>query len=158
MKLKKKRNLEDNIIYDLEFSEKMHNYVNEILEELKKDGSSAFAILIILFGVFHVKNTWRRVKSLVIYQIKQSQFYSWWQIIKKRSFQGHLESVGLLNFFVKLRLVKLTAVVNKDQNKAYRVLFQEINWHNLIHVGEYLTIKDKMTLCTVNKNTREFYM
>jgi hypothetical protein len=52
MKFKRKRSQEDNILYDLEFSEKMHKYVNEIIEELKKDASSAFAILIILFGVF----------------------------------------------------------------------------------------------------------
>lgn len=70
LKLRNKKNKNDNIFCDKEFGEEMNKYMNEVLQELKKDGSSAFAILIILMGVFHVKNTWRRVKYLIYYHLK----------------------------------------------------------------------------------------
>jgi hypothetical protein len=85
MKFRRKKSKEDNIFCDKEFSTKMHEYINEVLKELKKDGSSAFAIFIILMGVFHVKNTWRRVRSLIYYQIKQTAMYSYYVSVKKRT-------------------------------------------------------------------------
>ena len=72
LKLRRKKNREDNTFCDIDFATKMNEYLNEVLGELKKDASSAFAIFIILIGVFHVKSSWLRVKHLIVYQAKQT--------------------------------------------------------------------------------------
>jgi len=106
LKIRRKRSREDNVFCDKEFETKMHEYINTILEELKKDGSSAFAIMIILGGVFEVKSTWKRVKTLVVHQAKQTEIYSYANSVWRRSFVEHLEVVGILKVLIKLRLYK----------------------------------------------------
>ena len=45
-----------------------------------------------------------------------------------------------------------------NQNRAHRIVLHKIGWVNMIELGDYLTIKDKLNFCMVNKATREFYM
>jgi hypothetical protein len=62
--------------------------------------------MIILGGVFEVKSTWKRVKTLVVHQAKQTEIYSYANSMWRRSFVEHLEVVGILKVLIKLRLYK----------------------------------------------------
>lgn len=45
-----------------------------------------------------------------------------------------------------------------DSDTSNRIVLHEIGWMNMIELGEYLTTKDKLNLCMVNKATRDFYL
>ena len=98
---------------------------------LYEDLMCVLAGFIILCGVYEVKTSWDRVGKLLRYYWRQSEVY---RILNRPS--------------------KEAIVTHKEEG----VFLQRIGWANIIELGDFLTMNDKLVLCQVNKRTRNFFM
>lgn len=161
LKLRNKTKGDDLEFNDLKFRDKINERLSEILVEVRKDISSMFSIFVIFVGVFEIKTTWRRVKVLVKFAFKQTPIYRIYNKMKAMTFSDWIEFLGIWWVLGKFGITKETIFgkeKEEEKNEKRRVLLKKIGWKNMIELGDYLTMKDRMTLCTVNKATRKFYM
>jgi len=108
-----------------------------LYNETKKDYGSILAIIIILGSYYQIHEAWRRVKYLVQSELKRTFSYRLYLKIKYGNIFTH----------------KAKHEIDKDN-----VLLKRIGFKSHIKLGSYLTVSDKMRLCTVNKATRIYYM
>ena len=158
-KLRKKKRRDDTVFNDVDFLEKIDEKMNEVLAEVKKDFSSMLSVFVIIIGVYEIIPTWRRVKIIINFMIKQSPIYQFYKRSRTMDAADWARAIGLE---VLCKKIGFDLFKNRETGKKEeyhnRVLFERIGWQNMIELGDFMTVRDRMQLCLVNKNTRRFYM
>lgn len=117
--------------YDHGLAKDMISEARQMWSMLWEDLMCVLAGFIILCGVYEVKASWERVGKLLRYYWRQSELYRFLNRPKKEA-----------------------VVTQKEEG----VFLQRIGWANMIELGDFLTMNDKLVLCQLNKRTRNFYM
>ena len=117
--------------FDQALAEDLVAEVRQMWSTLGEDFMCLMSLFIILLGVYEVKASWERVGKLLRFYYRQSELYRY------------------------LNRPKKEATVDKKEDGIF---LDRVGWVNMVELGDFLTMKDKLVLCTLNKRSRSFYM
>ena len=120
-----------------EQSERTIKEAKNIFHKAKEDYKSLFTLFVILCGVYHVKNTYRRCATILWFKFRATGIYKawisftlWWKVKDQRKSGGE-----------------------KTENKL-----KVLGYANLKVLGDFLTPKDKINLMMTSKENQHFLM